>query len=144
MRTLLIGCLLFAAACGGASSTEAVSLRFSGSNAMPSPGGGFDSSTTITTLDGIDLTLTATTATARVDVEVEAPTMPMTVNIGERHLTVSYTLTGSGANAAWSSNSGNVVFESISPWRLRFDHVEMIPAAGGAKGAFYLDGTAKF
>jgi len=111
---------------------------------MPSPGGGFDSATTTTMLDGIDLTLTSTTATARVDLQVEAPTMPMTVNVGERHLAVSYTLTGSGPNAAWASNSGSVVFESLSPWKVTFNRVEMIPAGGGSSGAFYLDGSAKF
>lgn len=147
MRGILVGCLLISSlgACGGSSSNEAVSLRFSGSNATPSPGGGFDSSTTMSTLDGIDLTLTSTTATARVDVQVEVPTTtPITVNQGERHLSVSYSLLGSGQSAAWASNSGSITFDSLTPYVVKFDHVEMIPAAGNASGAFYLDGNAKF
>jgi hypothetical protein len=145
MRSMLVGFLLLAA-CGGSSmSNEKVSLRFSGSNAMPSPGGGFDSSMTSIMQDGTDLTLTATTATARVDVQLDAPTtVPLTVNIGERHLAVSYTLIGSRQNAAWASNTGSITVETLAPYTVTFNHLEMIPAGGGASGAFYLDGNAKF
>jgi hypothetical protein len=56
------------------------------------------------------------------------------------HNFVSYDITGAG----WGSNGGTVAVDSISPYKVRFLSVPMLPGSGSAKGDFVLNGSGTY
>ena len=64
--------------------------------------------------------------------------------LGERHLQVSYSL-GSGTTApGWALNGGSITFNSLDPYKVTFDNLEMVHATPGAVGTFTLSGSGTF
>lgn len=56
------------------------------------------------------------------------------------HNFVSFDISGAG----WSSNGGTVAVDSLSPYKVRFLSVPMLPGSGSAKGDFVLNGEGTF
>jgi hypothetical protein len=141
MKKVLLALLL--AAC---SSSPPVTVKFSGSNASPNPGSGYDASTgTVGTNQDSQLVLDSQAGGAELKVSVDPPQQTGAIPIGGGiHINVEYTLSSGGPT--WESNSGSVTFQTIdSPYNITFDHVEMIGSqATGATGSFFLDGTGQY
>lgn len=138
MRLVSLLFLCLTAGCVEAASD--IAIAFGSSTAKPNPGTGYRAGAGTVTDDMGALTLTSSAGGATLTVTVEALTMPMTVKLGERHLAVDYNY---GA-AAWSSAGGSVTFESVAPYRVTFNDVEMVAATSEAEGGFVLSGTALF
>lgn len=137
---------LLAFALAGCGNTAGVAVTFQNPTmVMPDPGGGFAAMKGTATL-GADNTLDlhAENGTAILDVSLDAPTMAGPVMVGERHLQVSYSI-GTGSTApGWASTAGGITFESLSPYQVRFDNVEMLHATPQSQGVFYLSGSGTF
>jgi hypothetical protein len=137
--------MVFAAlALAACDSAAPVSVRFSGSNAMPSAGAGYTGDVGTVTSDQDGNTVLSSQgggATLRLSIDSIPTTAGEKVLIGGgRHIEIEYTLN----DATWVSNSGGVTFNTVaSPYDVTFDHVEMI-GAGMAKGAFFMDGSGQF
>lgn len=135
---------LAAVGCGSAASTP-ISVHFSGSNAMPAVGAGYTAMIgTVGTNADMQLVLDSKAGGAELSIALDAPATPGPVMVGNNHLDVEYALSKGGPT--WVSNSGGLTFQSVhSPYTITFDHLEMIgSAASGARGAFFIDGTAEF
>ncbi len=93
----------------------------------------------VSEVDG-ELVLTSMAGGAVFRIAVDPIRMPLTVNVGDSHLTVEYSVQSIG----WASNSGSVTFSSLVPYQVTFNAMGMRPATSGAKGEFVLDGNATF
>jgi hypothetical protein len=62
------------------------------------------------------------------------------VDLTVSHNNLSYDQTGAG----WSSNGGSIAVDAVSPYKLRFLAVPMLPGSGTAKGQFVLSGSGTF
>jgi hypothetical protein len=137
--------ILFVFLCGCSSASAPVSVHFSGSNAMPAPGAGYNADVgTVGSNQDMQLVLDSKAGGAELKISVDKPTTTGAITIGNGHIDVEYTLSAGGPT--WVSNSGAVDFQTVdSPYMVTFDHVEMIgSAATGASGAFFLDGSGTF
>jgi hypothetical protein len=125
----------------GCSAAAPVSVTFTMVSSTPNVGTGYQADQGIATIsaDG-ELTLTSTAGGATLLISLDPPTDPGQVNLGERHLDVEYQL----GVAGWASNGGSVTFDSLDPWKVTFNGVQMIKAVNEATGSFTLDGTATF
>ena len=84
---------------------------------------------------------TATSTDGQLTVEIQGPIKQGDMlDLMTAHNNVSYDQTGAG----WGSNGGMIVVDGVSPYRLRFITVPMIPGSGTAKGNFVFDGTGTF
>jgi hypothetical protein len=130
----------------GCGDTADVMVTFAGSSAMPDVGSGFVASRGTATVDATQgtLDLHAENTTAVLDISLDTPTLPGPVMLGERHLQVSYSL-GSGATSpGWALNGGSVTFQTLDPYKVTFDNLEMVHATPGATGTFTLSGSGTF
>lgn len=130
----------------GCGNTAGVVVSFAGSSAMPDVGGGFAASRGTATVDPTEgvLDLHAENGTGVLDISLDTPTLPGPVMLGERHLQVSYSL-GSGTTApGWALNGGSITFNSLDPYKVTFDNLEMVHATPGAVGTFTLSGSGTF
>ncbi len=62
------------------------------------------------------------------------------VDLMVEHNFVSWDITGAG----WSSNGGMLAVDGVSPYKVRFLGVPMLPGSGTAMGSFMLDGSGTF
>jgi hypothetical protein len=62
------------------------------------------------------------------------------VDLTVSHNNLSYDQTGAG----WGSNGGSLAVDAVSPYKLRFLSVPMLPGSGTAKGSFVLTGSGTF
>lgn len=65
------------------------------------------------------------------------------IDMMSEHNFVSFDRSGTPA-AGWSNNGGMVAVDGVSPYKLRFLAVPMLPGSGAAKGSFVLDGPGTF
>jgi hypothetical protein len=142
MKAAILLGLLAVAGCGS-SADFPITAKFSKSNTSPPVGVGYDApiGQAVQTADQLTLTSTAGGATLLIALEVAVLGQ---INVGERHLSVEYSLGTGGSAVGWASDSGSITFETLDPYKVTFNEVRMINASGGATGAFTLDGTASF
>jgi hypothetical protein len=142
-RRRLLGLLtaLVLSGCGGG--TYPITLDFSNSTTTPSVGSGYNAPVGTVMDVPPAVVLTSSAGGANLRVSLDAPSTGE-VSVGDRHLTLEYTL-GTGTSAAgWASNAGSITITSLAPYDVTFQRVEMIAATPSATGAFFLSGTAKF
>ena len=65
------------------------------------------------------------------------------VDMMNEHNFVSFDRAGTPA-AGWSNNGGMVAVDALSPYKLRFLAVPMLPGSGAAMGSFVIDGPGTF
>jgi hypothetical protein len=138
-RALAVALALGAAACG--KPTAPIALHFVSSNASPGVGAGYNGEVgqAMVSTDG-RLTLTSSAGGASLGVGLDKPSAPGKVMIGQAHIAVDYQL----GQAGWSSNAGSVTFNTVDPYDITFDDLEMLSATPEAKGGFYLSGSGTF
>jgi len=141
MKAAILFGLLAVAGCSGGDFP--IVATFTGSNATPAVGSGYSAPLGMATQVGDVLTLTSTAGGATLLITLEVPVLGQ-INVSERHLSVEYTLGTGGSAAGWASNSGSITFETLDPFKVTFNKIEMIAATSGATGAFFLGGTASF
>jgi hypothetical protein len=84
---------------------------------------------------------TATSGNGQITVELQGPIKQGDMlDLMTDHNNVSYDQT----NAGWGSNGGMIVVDGVSPYKLRFVTIPMVPGSGTAKGNFVFDGSGTF
>ena len=65
------------------------------------------------------------------------------VDLSAEHNVVSFDRGGAPA-AGWSNNTGTVMVLGVSPYKLQFQAVPMLPGSGAAMGSFVINGSGTF
>ncbi|HEY2744096.1 MAG TPA: hypothetical protein VGL86_05725 [Polyangia bacterium] len=65
------------------------------------------------------------------------------VDLSAEHNVISFDRGGTPA-AGWSNNTGTLMVLGVSPYKLQFEAVPMLPGSGASMGSFVVNGSGTF